>query len=244
MTSLLALREVSKRYAEGAGYRQVLDSVSFEVVERETIGVLVTRRKGGKSTLLNILAGIECPDAGEVCWEGRDMVKLSVDKRTRVRRRRGIALANGDWRPVSSIPVLEYVASGLHSNGLTMGESESCAHVALERVNASALGHRSIQTLGVAERLHVELARALAGEPRVLLFDEPAMLPRVSEAREFYALLHSLPKRLGLALVIVSEELAALKGSQRVMHLADGRLTSTDERRNVVELFGEHREVS
>ncbi len=232
--TLLALREVCKSYSDGLRPRLVLDHVSFEIDAGETIGVLAARL-AGKTTLLKVAAGLEPADSGSVCWEGHDLAPMSVDHRARCRRSRGIALASCDWRQIASRPVVTHVATPLYSDGLKIREAERRAHRALEWVRAPELGHRMTDRLGVSERVRVELARALVREPRLLLVDEPAVLPRPSDAREFFELLHGLPKQLGLALIIASEEVTAVRGSHRVMNL-DGLLYSTDSRRKVVEL--------
>lgn len=232
--TLLALKDVCMSYRDGVRPRLVLDHVSFEIDAGETIGVLAPRL-AGKTTLLKIAAGLERPDSGSVCWEGDDLVRMSANRRTSYRRRRGIALASCDWRPVTSEPVVTHVATPLYSDTLKMGQAERCAYRALERVEASHLAHRTTDRLGVSDRVRVELARALVREPRLLLVDEPAILPRPSEQREFYALLHELPKQLGLALIIASEEVTAIRGSHHVMNL-DVQLYSAYPRRKVVEL--------
>ncbi|MGH2853953.1 MAG: ATP-binding cassette domain-containing protein [Solirubrobacteraceae bacterium] len=232
--TLLAMSEVSKSYRDGLRPRLVLDRVSFETDAGETIGVLAARL-AGKTTLLKIAAGLELPDSGSVLWGSHDLARMSNDRRASFRRRQGIALASCDWRPVASIPVVTHVATPLYSDGLKMSEAERCAHRALEWAEASHLGHRTTDRLGVSDRVRVELARALVREPRLLLVDEPALLPRPSDAWEFFALIHELPKQFGLALVIASEEVTALRGAHRVMSL-DGGLYSTDTRRKVVEL--------
>jgi ABC-type methionine transport system ATPase subunit len=232
--TLFSMQEVSKSCRDGARELLVLDCVSFAIDAGETVGVLSARR-GGKTTLLRVAAGLESPDSGSVCWESHDLAKVSADKRAALRRRRGIALVSCDWRPVASVPVVAHVARPLYSSRLKMGEAERCAHQALEWVEASHLGHRMTDRLSISERVRVELARALVREPRLLLVDEPAVLPRPSDAREFYALLHGLPKRFDLALLVASEEVTALRGAHRVMNL-DRRLYSSDSRRKVVEL--------
>jgi ABC-type methionine transport system ATPase subunit len=232
--TLFSMDEVSKGYCDGVREMLVLDRVSFAIDVGETVGVLASRR-AGKTTLLRIAAGLEAPDSGAVCWGGHDLAKLSADKRAAFRRRRGIALASCDWRPVTSVSVVAHVARPLYSDGLKMSEAERCAYRALEWVEASQLGYRMTDRLGISERVRVELARALVREPRLLLVDEPAVLPRPSDAREFYTLLHGLPRRFDLALLVASEEVSALRGAHRVMNL-DRRLYSTDSRRKVVEL--------
>jgi ABC-type methionine transport system ATPase subunit len=232
--TLLALEEVCKSYRDGVRPRRVLDHVSLEIDSGETIGVLAARL-AGKTTLLKVAAGLEPVDSGAVCWEGHDLARMSADQRARHRRRGGIALASCDWRSVASRSVVSHIATPLYSDGLKMRQAERRAHQALEWVQAPELGHRTTDRLGVSDRVRVELARALVREPRLLLVDEPAVLPRPSDAREFFELLHGLPKQLGLALIIASEEVTALHDSRRLMNL-DGQLYSTDPRRKVVEL--------
>ncbi|HYM44936.1 MAG TPA: ATP-binding cassette domain-containing protein [Solirubrobacteraceae bacterium] len=238
--TVLAFRDVTRRFPDGLREVAVLDGVSFELCAGETVGVLASRG-AGKTTLLRVAAGLEAPDEGEVCWHGRNLAGLSADERARVRRRGGIALARGDWRGSDAKVVLEHVAMPLYSEGLGIERAKACARRALETVQAPGLGYLPTGRLSLAERLRVELARAIVREPAVLLVDEPAVLPRPKEAEAFYALVHSLPKQLGLSLLIASEEVSALRGAGRVMNLTGGRLYSTDSRRKVIS-FPERRE--
>lgn len=233
--TLCELREVSRRVSDGLRERAILDRVSFELFERETLGVLGARG-AGKTTLLRAVAGLEAPEEGAIHWRGRDIARLSADERARLRRRGGIALVCGDWRPSASKVVLEHVAMPLYSDGLGAARAEALAWRALEVVRSPRLGGLATDALSQPDRVRVELARAIVREPTLLLIDEPAVLPRPKEAQELFALIHSLPKALGLALVVASEEVAALRGAGRVMHLDNGRLYSTDSRRTVVEL--------
>ena len=231
--TVLAFRDVTKRFRDGLREVAVLDGVSFELDAGETLGVLAARGSG-KTTLLRVAAGLEGPDEGEVCWRGRDLAGLSADERARTRRHRGVALARGDWRPGDSKVVVEHVAMPLYAEGLGMERANACAWRALETVQATELGYTPTGRLGLAERVRVELARALVREPALLLVDEPAVLPRPKDARAFHALIHSLPKKLDLSLLIASEEVAALRGAGRIMSLDNGRLHSTDSRRKVI----------
>lgn len=232
--SLLEFRDVSKRFPDGTREIRVLERVSFQMDEGEAVGLLAARRMG-KTTLLKLAAGLELPDVGTVCWEGCDLGAMTVNQRTRIRRRGGIALASGDWRVGRSLTVLEHVAMPLYGSSMTMAAAETRAWRALEWVQASQLGYRDTGTLGLSDRLHVELARALVREPRLLLMDEPAVLPQPQEARAFYSLLHALPQQLGFALLVASEEVSALRGVKRVMSLDNGKLHSTESRRKVID---------
>jgi predicted ABC-type transport system involved in lysophospholipase L1 biosynthesis ATPase subunit len=239
--TLLAICEVSKSYRDGMRDRLVLDRVSLQIGAGEKVGVLAAGR-AGKTTLLKIAAGLESPDSGSVRWKSHDLTRLSANKRAVFLRREGMALVSCVQRPVVALPVAQYVARPLYSDGLKFGEAERCAHRALEWVEAPHLGYRMTDQLGMSEQVRVELARALIREPRLLLVDEPAVLPRPSDARKFYELLHGLPRRFNLAMLIASEEAMALRGAQRVMNL-DRRLYSsrktmepTDDDHNVVEL--------
>lgn len=235
MSAILEFRDVTKRFRDGLRPLAVLDRVSFELHEGETIGLLASRR-AGKTTLLRIAAGLDTPDEGEVRWREGTLSGLGADQRARARRHGGIALLRGDWRASDARIAIEHIAMPLYSEGLTISRAEACARRALQTVNAPELGYVSTARLGLGERLRVELARAIAREPGLLLIDEPAVITQPREAEAMYSLLHTLPKRIGCSLIIASEEVTALRGAGRVMNLDNGHLYSADRRRKVISL--------
>jgi ABC-type lipoprotein export system ATPase subunit len=236
--TLLELTDISRRLRDGARELTVLERVSFTVRPGELVGVYGERRSG-KSTLLRIAAGLEAPDEGSVCFDGAELQRLSLGARARLRRRGGLALASGESGPLTgSQPVLEHVALPLTGEGLTLAEGEGLARPVLELTGVAELAHVRVDRLSLSDRVRVELARALVREPRLLLVDEPAVLPGPSDSRALYRLLRELAKS-GIAVVIASEDMTALSGVQRFMTLSDGRLRSTDERRRVIPFPGD-----
>jgi ABC-type methionine transport system ATPase subunit len=232
--SLLAFRQVSKRFPDGGSEIAVLDRVSFEVEAGETVGLLASRR-GGKTTLLKIAAGLMAPDEGSVLWDDRELVEMTHSEAARARRHGGIALVRGEWRTSRSTSVLQHISIPLYSGPSNMHEAGDRVMRTLELVGASHLGHRRTSELGSSERLVVELARAIIRQPRLLLVDEPAVFRNPEHARAFYELLRSLSKKVGCALLIASEEPTALRGCKPMMSLSGGQLSSTASRRKVID---------
>jgi ABC-type Mn2+/Zn2+ transport system ATPase subunit len=124
------------------------------------------------------------------------------------------------------------------SDDFTPHEAKVRAGLALDRVGARSCADTRIDRLSAGERIRVELARALAREPRLLLVDEPAVLPGLSERRELYAVLRSLGADPGLALLVASEDLDAVVGARRIMSIDSGQVRSTDSRDNLIHLPG------
>jgi ABC-type methionine transport system ATPase subunit len=224
--ALLAFREVGKRFPDGPHETVVMDRVSFEISEGETVGLHASRGRG-KTTLLRLAAGIDLPDSGKVLWDDQDFTRMTNDQRARLRRRGAIALASGLWGALESRKVLHYLVMLQGASGIKSAEARACAIDALDMTQASHLMDRKVKTLGSRERIRVGLAQALANKPRMLLVDEPAFMRLPFDADEFYALLHSLHQRLGFTLLVASTEIAALRGCNQLMHLANGRLIST-----------------
>jgi ABC-type methionine transport system ATPase subunit len=234
--SLLSFDGVSKSFADGSRRKiVVLDGVSLEIDAGDFVGLQGARR-AGKSTLLRVAAGIEPPDAGHVYFGGRDVGEMSEKQRTGMWRHGGVALVRGSWQPAGSRPVLEHVGFGLLSDDLTPDEARVRAGDALERVGARSSQDTTTDRLSLGERVRVELARALVREPRLLLMDEPAVLPGRTESRELYALLRSLGDDPALALLIASEDLDAISGARRLMSIDNGRVRSTDSHDNLFHL--------
>jgi ABC-type multidrug transport system ATPase subunit len=232
---LLSFGNVSKRYPDGSREIVVLDSVSFEIETGAFVGIYGGRRSG-KSTLLRLAAGVEEPSGGIVRFCGRDVFEMSVLERERLLRR-GIALfSTDDWRPNPNERVTDYVAMALGSDGPALREARRRARRVLARVGMTDGADELTKSLSLVERTRVTLARALVREPCLLLVDEPAVMPSLSERDEFYALLRAVTREQSMALVIASEEMAPLHGAGVMMSIAGGELCSTDERGTVVRL--------
>lgn len=232
--SLLAFRQVSKRFPDGGGEIAILDRVSFEVEVGETVGLMCSRR-GGKTTLLEIAAGLMAPDEGSVLWDDRELVAMSDSETAHARRHGGIGLVRGEWRSSRSTSVLQHISIPLYSGTPNMDDAENRVSRALELVGGAHLARRRTSELGLSERMLIELARAIIHEPRLLLVDEPAVFRKLEDADAFYTLLRSLPQKIGCALLIASEEATPLRGCKPMMSLAYGQLSSTTSRRKVID---------
>src|SRR5262249_22797032 len=131
-------------------------------------------------------------------------------------------------------PVMEHVSKPLLAGDMNGDEAEAVARRVLGRVGASEVQDMLSGELQASERGRGELARALGGEPRLLLVDEPATLASPREARELYSLLRLLGRDKTMAVLIASRESAALEGAPRILTIDNGRVRSTDSRRKVL----------
>jgi predicted ABC-type transport system involved in lysophospholipase L1 biosynthesis ATPase subunit len=241
MTPLLSFEQVSKSYPDGDRAMRVLDRVSLELEQGTSLGVYGTRRSG-KSTLLRLAAGIELADGGSVRFDGRDLAQIGAAERGRLLRGEIAFLSAGDWRATPGERVVDHVATSLGGAGMTIRDARRRALENLERVGVGAAGaEESTAALSLAERMRVMLARALARDPRLLILDEPALAPNVGEGERFGALLRAEARERGIALLLASEEIAALQGVRVLVSIAGGELCSTDERGTVIALPGRRR---
>jgi ABC-type glutathione transport system ATPase component len=238
MTPLLSFLNVSKRCPDGGREVLVLDRVSLEIDAGTSVGVYGARRSG-KSTLLRMAAGIALADSGTVRFEGHDIAEMSAGERGRLLREAIAFMSVNDWRANPGESVVDHVATALGSEGLTMREARSRALSILDQVGVGAAGaQETTSSLSLTERTRVMLARALARKPRLLVLDEPAQMPNLGDRDRFYKLLRSATEERGMALLVASEEMAALQGVSVLMSIADGELCSTMEQGSVVSLPG------
>jgi lipoprotein-releasing system ATP-binding protein len=236
MTPLLSFLNVSKRHLDGGREIVVLDKVSLDIDAGVSVGLYGARRSG-KSTLLRMAAGIALADSGTVFFNGRDMAGMSAGERGRLLRAEIAFMASGDWRTNPGESVVDHVATSLGSEGLTMRDARRRALRVLGQVGVGASQtEEATASLSLDERARVMLARALVREPRLLVLDEPALMPNLTDRDEFYALLRRVAQEHAMALLLASEDLAALQGVGVLMSIADGEVTTTDHRGSVVQL--------
>jgi ABC-type glutathione transport system ATPase component len=236
MAPLITFQDVSKRYPDGGREMLVLDRVSLTIEAGASVGVYGTRRSG-KSTLLRLAAGIVLPDSGAVRFEQQDMSRMSAGARGRLLRGPIAFMSAEDWRAHPGETVIDHVATSLGSEGLTMREARRRAVKILDQLGIGAAGaQETAASLSLTDRTRAMLARALAREPRLLVLDEPALMPKLGDRDRFYAQLRAAARERQMGLLIASEEMAALQGVGVLVSIADGELCSTEERGTVVPL--------
>ena len=195
MTAVEPLLEGSslvKRYGELV----VLDRVDVRIAAGDAVGV-VGPNGAGKTTLLGVLAGSVAPTGGAVRLRGEDVTRLPPN----VRCRRGIGRAHQIPRPFGGMTVLENVFVGVSAGAGLRGQAAyaRCVEV-LERCGLVELANRRADSLGLLHRKRLELARALATEPAVLLLDEIGAGLTDAEADELVATIRAL-RTSGVAIV-------------------------------------------
>jgi iron complex transport system ATP-binding protein len=214
------------------GGRTVLEGMSA-VFEPGTVTAILGPNGAGKSTLLEALAGLLVPEAGAVTLDGAPLAALSARARARAI---GYLLQGG---PVHwNLRAAELVALGRLPHrgpfGGLSGEDRAAIGRAMALADVDALGERPFQALSGGERARVLLARVLAGEPRVLLADEPLANLDPRHALETLHLLRAAADG-GAAVVLVLHDLnAAARAADRLMLLAGGRVLGDGNPRTVL----------
>jgi branched-chain amino acid transport system ATP-binding protein len=197
----------------------VLDDVSFEAYSGETL-CLIGPNGAGKTTLFNIIAGALSPSGGRVCLDGSDITAL----RPNVCCRLGIARTFQIPQPFPSLSVLENVEVALEFGHHKRGGDGARARVWLERAGLGRWMHAPAAELPLSARKKLELVRALATEPRVLLLDEVMGGLSPEEADEVAAIVRGLSAE-GIGVIFVEHVLRAVMAiADRIIVLHQGRL--------------------
>jgi branched-chain amino acid transport system ATP-binding protein len=162
---LLEVRALYKYF----GGLPALKNVSFDVRRGELLAV-IGPNGAGKTTLFNVISGVIQPSSGNVYFEGRDITDLPSFKRAKL----GIARTFQIPRPFSEMTVLENVVVGMVANGsgLSLSDAKKRAHEILEELRLGKKADVQVSKLNLQEKKSVELARALALNPKLLLIDE------------------------------------------------------------------------
>ena len=221
---LLALREVSFAYGEGETAVSVLEGVNFSVEAGQRLALL-GRSGSGKSTLMNILAGLLLPEQGSVLWQGTDITPFSESKRVSLRRRT-IGAVYQFHHLLPEFSAEENVMLPAMLSGYSPTKAKQIAIRLLQQVGLEhRVAHRPGELSG-GERQRVAIARALAGNPKVLLMDEPT--GNLDEATADYVLsmLIDLSKTTETSLVIVTHDRRVAAQTDQQFELHHGQLQS------------------
>lgn len=214
--ALLELEHVTKRF----GGLPAVDDLSFAVREGEVLGI-IGPNGAGKSTVIGLIGGAIAPTSGSVRFAGRDVGRLSPHQRAHL----GIARTFQITQPFVGLDVRENVIVGALFNGKGMSRAEAMrvADEVLERTHLAAKARLKGDELTVADCKRLEMARALAMQPRLLLLDEVMAGLVPSEVELAVRLIREI-NQSGVTVVVIEHIMKAIQGvSDRVLVMHFGR---------------------
>jgi branched-chain amino acid transport system ATP-binding protein len=216
MTGRLELAHLSKKFN---GLRAVED-VSFTVPEGTIVG-LIGPNGAGKTTCFNLVAGVYRPDTGEVRLDGKRIDGWRPDQVCRAGVGRTFQLV----KPFAGLSVMENVIVGALNASADVREAREKSRLIVEQLGLAAKRDQAASSLTLPERKCLEVARALATDPRVLLLDEVMAGLRPTEMDHMVSLFRELNTKLGLTILLIEHVMRAVMAlSGRIVVLHHGEV--------------------
>jgi putative ABC transport system ATP-binding protein len=221
MTSALELRQISKIY--GSGPTEVRALLEIELsVERGELVAIMGPSGSGKSTLLTIAGSLEEPTTGQVLVDGLDLASVSRSQQAQMRRR-AIGYVFQDFNLLPGLTALENVTLPLELDGVRARAARTTGLEALQELDVAEHADRYPDELSGGERQRIAIARAIVGERRLLLADEPTGALDSVNGEAVMRLLSAATQR-GVAGVVVTHEAQLASWADRVVFLRDGHI--------------------
>lgn len=227
--AILIARNVTKRF----GGLQALNKINIEI-EKESIHSIIGPNGAGKTTFFNCVTGFYVPDDGDIIFDGHNITGLSTDRIVR----RGIARTYQNIRLFKNMTAIENILVGMHphlKSGILGGiirdprtqkeerEALQEARRLLQLVNLQGRGDVLAKNLPYGEQRRLEIARALASKPKLLLLDEPTAGMNPKETQEMMDFIRYLRDTLGLTILLIEHQMRMVMGiSERITVLDFG----------------------
>jgi putative ABC transport system ATP-binding protein len=220
---VLKLADIRKVYRTDEVETHALGGVSLQVGAGEFVAIMGPSGCG-KSTLLNILGLLDSPDSGQYWFFGQDVARYSETQLTELRRG-GVGFVFQSFNLVDDLNVQENVEVSLLYRGIAGGVRRSRVAAALERVGLAHRARHLPGQLSGGQQQRVAVARALVGEPKLILADEPTGNLDTENGAAVMQMLTEINKA-GTTVVMVTHSLAHAALAQRTVNLLDGQVVS------------------
>jgi len=219
--------QLCRHYKMGETLIRAVDGVTLTVQGGEFVALLGSSGSG-KSSVLNLIAGLDRPTSGSVTVQGRNLAELSREELSRYRLH-AVGMVFQSFNLIPSMTLAENVELPMRFAEVDRAKRDSLAREALSRVGLQArMNHRPSELSG-GEQQRAALARALINRPRLLLADEPTGNLDSHTGTEIMNLVRKFNQELGMTVVMVTHERAlAERYAQRLIFLADGKLVGDE----------------
>ena len=217
----MTVSHLYKSVPDVGGTLDILRDIDFTLEACQSVAV-VGASGSGKSTLLSIMAGLDVPSQGTICFRGQDLFALTEDQRAAVRGRH-MGFVFQSFQLLGHLTALENVMLPLELSGFP--GARAAAREMLARVGLGQRLHHAPKVLSGGEQQRVALARAFVMQPELLLADEPTgSLDHASGAR-IMDLMFELNQERGTTLVLVTHDRSLAERCDRICTMTAGRLT-------------------
>ncbi|MET0015667.1 ATP-binding cassette domain-containing protein [Oscillibacter sp.] len=221
MSALIEFQNVSKVYEMGDSVVRAADHISMRIEKGEFVAI-VGQSGSGKSTCMNIIGCLDVPSSGTYLLDGQDVGKMNKNQLAEIRNKM-LGFIFQQYNLLTKLTLLENVEVPMMYAGVSRSDRRERAKVALEMVGlGSKLNHKPAQLSG-GQQQRVSVARALVGEPAVILADEPTGALDSHTGREVLALLQQL-HAAGNTVVLITHDNSIAVQAQRIIRLEDGRV--------------------
>ena len=219
---MIRLQGINKTYHNGAPLH-VLKGIDLRIEKGEFVSIMGPSGSG-KSTCMNIIGALDTPTSGTYKLYGKDVTHLSADELAIVRNEY-IGFVFQQFNLLSKRSVLDNVMLPLMYRGLPMEERLHRAREMLKRVGLENFESYLPTQLSGGMKQRVAIARALAGNPKLILADEPTGALDSKMGNEILTFFKKLNEEMGITIVMITHEFEIAQYSNRLIHIYDGRIT-------------------
>ncbi len=220
---IVSLKNINKSFpVELGGEQQVLFNINFDVHTGEFVAIMGPSGSG-KSTCMNIIGALDTPTSGTYELYGRDVTNLTADELAIVRNEH-IGFVFQQFNLLSKRSVLDNVMLPLMYQGLSMHDRETRAREMLKRVGLERFESYLPTQLSGGMKQRVAIARALAGNPKLILADEPTGALDSKMGNEILKFFKQLNKEMGITIIMITHEFDIAKYADRLIHIRDGKI--------------------
>lgn len=221
MSALIEFQKVSKIYQMGDSTVIAADEISMQIYKGEFVAI-VGSSGSGKSTCMNIIGCLDVPTSGTYLLDGRDVGRMNKNELAEIRNEL-LGFIFQQYNLLPKLNILENVEVPLMYRGVGRADRKAIAQKALEQVGLGNKIHHKPSQLSGGQQQRVSIARALAGNPAVILADEPTGALDSRTGREVLAMLQELHKA-GHTVVLITHDNSIAVQAQRIIRLEDGHV--------------------
>lgn len=223
--TMIKLENVQKEFRLRGNIIRALADVNIEINAGEFV-IIMGPTGCGKTTMLNVMSGLDLPDDGTVIVDGEKIERATEERLSNIRRRK-IGFVFQDFNLVENLTAIENIEAVLWPGVLRSKEIEDRAIAALRKVNLLDRKDNLPKELSGGEKQRVAIARAIIHKPRILFADEPTGNLDNEAARQIMELLKQLNKEMGTTMCIVTHDKGLVKYGTRLVEMEHGKITKS-----------------